>query len=75
MSDERKELASAERRNRYLGDDTVTVSPTRWLWRPELDADTRIRVQFTLPGDVQVAVPWRPIDDSRRDYLSHFYPR
>ena len=61
--------AAAERRNRNLGNDTILVSPSRWLWRPELDAETRIRVRFELPDGVDVAVPWQPIDGSRTDYL------
>lgn len=61
--------AREERRNLSLSDDNILVSPSRWLWRPELDGDTTIRVRFELPEDVQVAVPWQRIEGRENEYL------
>lgn len=61
--------AREERRNLNLSNDNILVSPSRWLWRPELDADTRIRVRFILPDNVQVAVPWERIDEQANEYI------
>ena len=56
--------AAAERRNANLARmTTVIVSPAVWLWRPAIDADTRIVVRFDLPPDVNVSVPWLPLED------------
>ena len=63
------QAAREERRNLNLSGDNILVSPSRWLWRPELDGDTRIRVRFILPDDVQVAVPWQPVDGQDNEYL------
>ncbi len=64
-----EQAAGAERRNLSLSDDNVLVSPSRWLWRPALSGDTKIRVRFELPDNVQVAVPWQPIGDAADEYL------
>ncbi len=61
--------AREERRNRYLLDDNVVVSPSRWLWRPELMNGTALRVRFRLPEGIGVAVPWRPVDGAQNEYL------
>lgn len=50
--------AQEERRNLSLSEENVLISPSRWLWRPELTAGTRLSVEFQLPDDVHVAVPW-----------------
>ena len=61
--------AREERRNLSLLDDNVLVSPSRWMWRPELDGDTTIRVRFDMPDDVQVAVPWQRVTGKQNEYL------
>lgn len=61
--------ARDERRNLNLSEDNVLVSPSKWLWRPELSAHTRIRVRFALPDHVRVAVPWPPIAGTDSEYM------
>jgi len=61
--------AREERRNLSLSDDNILVSPSRWMWRPELSDDTTIRVRFKLPESVQVAVPWQPVPGAHNEYL------
>lgn len=61
--------AREERRNLSLADDNILVSPSSWLWRPELNGDTTLRVRFELPDAMQVAVPWQPIDGRENEYL------
>ena len=59
------ERAASEYRNSpNLADDNIVVSPSYWLWRPELIGETTIEVDFRLPDDVQVSVPWQPVDDT-----------
>ncbi len=60
--------ASEERRNLSLSDENVLVSPSRWLWRPELTSGTKLRVEFRLPDGVHVAVPW-PRGQGSNTYL------
>jgi len=47
---------------RNLASQNIVVSPSLWLWRPALDDDAEIRVQFQLPEDIQVSVPWKSLD-------------
>ena len=63
------QAAREERRNLSLSDDNILVSPSRWLWRPELGGDTEIRVRFILPDSIQVAVPWQPVAGADNEYL------
>ncbi|MEM7504153.1 MAG: hypothetical protein AAF417_19075 [Pseudomonadota bacterium] len=60
--------ANDERRNLSLSDENVLVSPSRWLWRPELTSGTQLRVEFQLPDGVHVAVPW-PRAQGNNTYL------
>ena len=60
--------AQDERRNLSLSDENVLVSPSLWLWRPELDGSTQLNVRFVLPDDVQIAVPWAPIPGRDHEY-------
>jgi len=50
--------AKNERRNASLSPENFIVSPAVWLWRPELDESTSIRVHFNLPEGIRVSVPW-----------------
>jgi hypothetical protein len=62
--------AAAEYRNaRELAAQNIVVSPSYWLWRPELYDDTLIEVRFRLPEDVIVSVPWQQLDDSGTRYV------
>lgn len=61
--------AREERRNLRLADDNILVSPSRWLWRPELNGDTKLRVRFEMPDAMQVAVPWQAIEGRHNEYL------
>ena len=64
-----QKAARAERRNRSLSPDNIVVSPIVWMWRPRLGGRDDIRAQFQLPDDVQVSVPWRPIESTAHTYL------
>ena len=44
------------------------ASPSYWLWRPELHDDTTLNVEFRLPENVRVSVPWEQTDGSRFRY-------
>jgi hypothetical protein len=61
------DLERAAREYRYaknLDHQNIVVSPSLWLWRPELYSATDIEATFRLPADVRVSVPWRQLDDS-----------
>ena len=60
--------ARQERHNRSLLPGNVIVSPTLWLWRPELMGNTQLRVRFQLPENVKVSVPWEPVSTDRQEY-------
>lgn len=60
--------ARRERPNRYLLPDNVIVSPSLWLWRPELDDGTELRVRFRLPENMKVSVPWELAGPDRQEY-------
>jgi predicted metalloprotease with PDZ domain len=60
--------AKENRQNRNLSDENIVVSPSAWLWRPELVNSTSIELRFRLPSDVRVSVPWQPVDSSRNIY-------
>lgn len=53
--------AAADRRNATLSPVNVVASPSVWMWRPAIDRDSHIRVQFILEGDALVSVPWQPV--------------
>jgi hypothetical protein len=38
------------------------------MWRPEVDNDTTIRIEFRLPEDIQVSVPWRRLGQNTTAY-------
>lgn len=65
------DLARAARQDknyRDLAASNVVVSPTLWLWRPEITRRSEIRAKFRLPNDVQVSVPWRKVDGTPDTY-------
>lgn len=64
------ERAARENRNsRVLAPGNIIVSPSYWMWRPELNNGTQIQVEFRLPEDVQVSVPWQRALNSSNTYL------
>ena len=63
------ERAASEYRNsRNLAAANIVVSPSYWLWRPELFDETNIEVEFRLPENVRVSVPWAQLDGSANSY-------
>lgn len=60
--------AREERHNRSLSPANVIVSPSLWLWRPELTGNTELRVRFLLPESIRVSVPWELIDAEQQEY-------
>lgn len=56
------------RHNRNLLPSNIIVSPSLWLWRPELTASTELRVRFQLPENVQVSVPWELLNPETQEY-------
>jgi len=59
------DLAKAARHNknyRSLSSGNIVVSPSLWLWRPDLTSRSEIEARFRLPEDVMVSVPWVPIE-------------
>lgn len=68
------DAAAGDRRNRYLTDANVSVSPSKWLWRPAVNEATEIRVDFDLPEGVRVAIPWKPLDAAGTRFLVQSSP-
>ena len=65
------DLARAARHDRdYRGtaDGNAIVSPSLWLWRPEITRWSEIHATFRLPRDVRVSLPWQPIDAKSDSY-------
>lgn len=60
--------AKDNRQNRSLRADNIIVSPSNWLWRPELTGSTELQIQFRLPEGSQVSVPWQPVDAAQHLY-------
>jgi len=60
--------AHQEQLNQSLLPDNIIVSPSLWLWRPELTSSTELRVRFQLPENVKVSVPWELISADRQEY-------
>lgn len=46
---------------RHLDPANIVVSPTLWMWQPRLRGDDEIRIQFRLPDNVGVSVPWQAV--------------
>lgn len=60
--------ARQERHNRSLAPGNVIVSPSYWLWRPELTDRTELLVRFQLPENVRVSVPWELVSADRLEF-------
>jgi hypothetical protein len=56
------------RHNRNLLPSNIIVSPSLWLWRPELTASTELRVRFQLPENVRVSIPWELLNPETQEY-------
>lgn len=63
-----KRAASEYRNSRDLAAQNIVVSPAYWLWRPELYDDTTVEIEFRLPENVNVSVPWQQLDGSGTRY-------
>ena len=60
--------ARSDRNYRGMADGNVLVSPSHWLWRPEITSRSEIRAEFRLPRDVRVSVPWPQVTDKPNTY-------
>lgn len=60
--------ADEYRNSRNLAPQNIVVSPSYWLWRPELFDETTLEVEFRLPENVRVSVPWEQLDGSGTRY-------
>ena len=67
--------ARVSRASTLLDPANVVASPTLWLWRPPLDGNDEVRVQFELPDGIDVSVPWKPIDGTDHAYTFGPSPR
>ena len=61
--------AKAHRYAKLLAPQNVIVSPSYWMWRPELREGTEIQIRFRLPENVQISVPWRQLPGDGPVYL------
>lgn len=61
--------AKENRNSKVLAPENIIVSPSYWLWRPELNNGTQIQVEFRLPENVQVSVPWHKSPNSTATFL------
>ena len=61
-------IATEYRNNRNLARQNIVASPSYWMWRPELHDDTTIDVDFRLPENVRVSVPWKQLNESATRY-------
>jgi hypothetical protein len=60
--------AKDNRQNKTLSSDNIIVSPSIWLWRPELTGETALEVRFRLAEGSRVSVPWQLIDKTKNLY-------
>jgi len=60
--------ARYDKNYRDLDPANVIVSPSIWLWRPEITERSEIRARFRLPHDVRVSVPWTPVHGAPNTY-------
>ena len=66
------DLERAAKEHRYekmLAPENIIVSPSYWMWRPEIRNGTSIQIEFRLPENVQVSVPWKQIGTNDSTYL------
>lgn len=64
-----EDAAGQYRNNRNLAANNRVVSPSYWMWRPDLSDGTRIYVEFRLPAGMRVSLPWQQLDASGIRYL------
>jgi hypothetical protein len=62
-------VAKENRSSKLLAPENIIASPAFWLWRPELREDTKIQVDFRLPENVRVSVPWQQATNSDSVFL------
>jgi hypothetical protein len=65
------DLTKAAKHNknyRSLLSSNIIVSPSLWLWRPDITSRSEIEARFRLPDDVMVSVPWLPIKNEPARY-------
>lgn len=60
--------AGEQRQNYSLANTNIIVSPSLWLWRPEITDEAEIQVRFDVPEGLSVAVPWEALDDGHHSY-------
>lgn len=61
--------ADAHRFGNVLAPKNIIVSPSYWMWRPELRNGSSIRISFRLPENVRVAVPWQELSEDGHIYV------
>ncbi len=66
--------ARDQRHNAGLSPDNIVVSPSLWLWRPEITDTSGVAVTFDLPPNIAVAVPWHALDNSGKRYRIYKSP-
>ncbi len=60
--------AKSARFSEILDRSNIVVSPTLWMWRPPLDRNEEISVEFHLPNGMSVFVPWQATNDEHTRY-------
>jgi hypothetical protein len=60
--------AGEHRYGQLLAKDNIIVSPAYWMWRPDVNDETRIRVEFRLPDGIRVSVPWHGLTPGEAVY-------
>ena len=63
-----RSAARTTRLSEILDRSNIVVSPTLWMWRPPLDRNEEISVEFHLPDGMRVFVPWQATNDERTRY-------
>ena len=53
--------ANEYRSNGSLDAGNIVVSPSLWLWRPEINSTTTLNIRFRLPDKVRVSTPWQAL--------------
>lgn len=66
--------ARDQRQNRALDSSNLIVPSSEWLWRPVIDDDTQLSVEFRLADGVAVATPWRKLDSDGRHFVINKSP-
>lgn len=51
--------AGEYRSNKGLAEGNAVVSPSMWLWRPEVNSSSALNIHFRLPENVRVSTPWQ----------------